>query len=213
MVLAAAHHLFGEDVLRDAWASALAELAAGDLVPQKDASSVGTSEHVTLGRWLYALIRAVKPAVVIETGVAHGTSSWLILNALHRNGQGTLHSIDLPDHDTNALFNFGGLPKTGHVVPVELRYRWDLILGDSTRELPRLLSDVGSVDVFFHDSDHSYEAMRREFTDVIARLKPGGAIVSDDVQKNPAFHEACIAHDLRAYMFRKGGTARTHRSG
>ena len=36
---------------------------------------------------------------MVETGVAHGVSSWTILNAMHRNGKGKLYSIDLPNKD------------------------------------------------------------------------------------------------------------------
>jgi len=45
---------------------------------------------------LYVLCRTTKPAVVVETGVASGTSSSYILRALDRNSQGRLYSIDVP---------------------------------------------------------------------------------------------------------------------
>lgn len=47
--------------------------------------------------WLYLLIRAIKPAIVVETGVAAGISSSHILKALCDNGSGFLHSVDLPN--------------------------------------------------------------------------------------------------------------------
>ena len=43
-----------------------------------------------------------------------------------------------------------------------LKHRWELILGDSKIELPRLLRDLDSVDVFFHDSLHIYDYMMFE---------------------------------------------------
>src|SRR5947207_14206936 len=46
---------------------------------------------------LYAVVRAFKPGVVVETGVSSGMSSAHILRALAENGKGTLHSIDLPN--------------------------------------------------------------------------------------------------------------------
>ena len=208
MVMAAARHLFGRDVRLDIWKAKLAELDSFDLVPPTDTAPVGNSHLVTLGRWLYSLIRVSKPRVVIETGVAHGMSAWLILNALEKNGRGILHSIDLPDHDTNPAFNVSGQSETGHLVPAVLRDRWNLVLGDSTIALPRLLRDLGSVDVFLHDSDHSYRAMRQEFEAVVPHIAIGGVLVSDDVQKNRAFNDACQDHRLRAYVFRKGGAAR-----
>src|SRR5688500_12760767 len=46
---------------------------------------------------LYVIVRAAKPKVVVETGVASGISSAHILLALAANESGTLHSIDFPN--------------------------------------------------------------------------------------------------------------------
>jgi hypothetical protein len=102
---------------------------------------------------LYAAIRVLKPNVMVETGVGSGVSSMFYLSAMERNKMGTLHSIDLP------LENEGLLPiekRTGWLVPERPRENWELILGNAKRELPALLKRLGSVDVFYHDSDHSY---------------------------------------------------------
>jgi predicted O-methyltransferase YrrM len=205
MVAAAARWLF-RSTPRRLWIDALAELDREELVPPNHHSPYGTGLDATLGRWLYALIRVRRPETVIETGVAHGSSSWLILNAMRKNGRGKLHSIDLPGRDAHHGYNVLA-SETGSMVPGELRSRWNLVIGDSTAELSRLLTEVGSLDVFFHDSDHSYEAMRNEFDAVIPRLGPGAALVADDIHKNAAFAEACRVHCLRSYVFRKGGAA------
>ncbi|ACR41605.1 O-methyltransferase [Saccharolobus islandicus] len=44
---------------------------------------------------IYCLIREIKPQLVIETGVANGISTFLILNAIMKNGNGKLYSIDI----------------------------------------------------------------------------------------------------------------------
>jgi predicted O-methyltransferase YrrM len=205
MVAAAAYWLF-QSTPSQLWTDALAELDRAELVPPTRDVAFGTGMDATLGRWLYTLIRVLRPETVIETGVAHGSSSWLILNAMRRNDRGTLHSIDLPGRDTHHGYNVA-VSQTGSIVPEVLRARWNLIIGDSAAELPRLLGEVDQVDVFFHDSDHSYEAMRSEFDVVVPRLCAGSVLVADDVQKNTAFAEACRSHRLRSYVFRKGGTA------
>jgi predicted O-methyltransferase YrrM len=207
MVLAAAKRLFGKELDRGVLGGVLAELGREELIPPARPITEGISNDVTLGRWLYTAVRLVRPDVVVETGVASGTSSWLILNALARNGSGRLYSIDLPNHDPTRPYNVGG-EATGQVVPDALRGRWQLCLGDSRELLPRLLSDVGFVDVFFHDSDHSAEAMRREFETVLPALTEHGVIVSDDVEKNSAFADFTRERGLIAFEFRKGGTAR-----
>lgn len=208
MVLSAARHVFGRDADLDPWREALSELDGDDLVPPVAQLSAGISHRVTLGRWLYAALRVTCPAAVVETGVASGTSSWLILNALARNGTGALCSIDLPNRDPTQPYNVGEETATGRVVPDSLRPRWQLSLGDSRVLLPKLLAETGPPGLFFHDSDHSLEAMTREFETVLPRLEPGGLIVSDDVQKNRAFARVTRSHGLRSFTFRKGGTAR-----
>jgi O-antigen/teichoic acid export membrane protein/predicted O-methyltransferase YrrM len=208
LALAAAKHLYGSDVDLSAWREALRELSDSDLVPPAGDVGVGISHQVTLGRWLYAAVRTTRPDVVIETGVARGTSSWLILNALRKNGTGRLYSIDLPDHDPAMPYNVGHERRTGSVVPETLRDRWKLILADSAEALPEVIEEVDAVGLFFHDSEHTYEAMRREFLTVLPNLAPGGLIVSDDIQKNAAFADVTTLHGLRSFVFRKGGTAR-----
>lgn len=208
MVLSAARHVFGREAALGDWRDALAELDGAELVPPAARLRAGISHRVTLGRWLYAALRIRRPDVVVETGVASGTSSWLILNALARNGAGILYSIDLPNRDPARPYNVGEHALTGAAVPISLRARWQLALGDSRILLPKLLEGVGPVGIFFHDSEHSREAMTREFETVLPRLEPGGLIVSDDVQKNAAFSRVTRRHDLTSYTFRKGGTAR-----
>src|SRR4051794_1951743 len=97
---------------------------------------------------IYLLVRSLKPEVVVETGVCYGASSAYILQALKDNGRGELYSIDLgnsPDEPPNDYF-----------VPRPLRDRWHLIIGDSKDELPQLLERLGRIDLFHHDSLHTY---------------------------------------------------------
>src|SRR5579863_10306843 len=69
----------------------------------------------------YAAIRALRPEIVVETGVANGVSSSYILLALEKNQLGSLHSIDI------GAANYLPPGKTvGWTVPQFLRHRWDL---------------------------------------------------------------------------------------
>ena len=45
---------------------------------------------------IWCLVAHLRPATVVETGVAHGLTSRVILEGLHRNGNGHLWSVDLP---------------------------------------------------------------------------------------------------------------------
>src|SRR3954465_14183463 len=46
------------------------------------------------GKFLYGITRALRPEIVIETGVAAGISSCFLIAALIENGSGRLYSID-----------------------------------------------------------------------------------------------------------------------
>ena len=133
------------------------------------------------GKVLYCVISAIMPKIIVETSVALGVSSFLILNAIKLNKIGTLYSIDLPNKDII------GNKEVGFVVPKELRSNWKLILGDSKTELPKLLSELKQVNIFFHDSLHTYEHMMFEFETVWPHIKENGLIVSDDIYWNNAF--------------------------
>jgi len=104
-------------------------------------------------RALYTMVRILKPEIVIETGVFEGHSSLSILSALKENNKGSLYSIDVPSPDLPS----GKVP--GWTVPEHLRNRWDLRAGKSSDLLPALLLEVKDVDIFLHDSEHSYENM------------------------------------------------------
>jgi predicted O-methyltransferase YrrM len=136
-----------------------------------------------MARLCYLACRLTSPEIVVETGVAYGVSSAFILRALEMNGRGKLHSVDLPPL-RRAYERFWGI-----AVPGELRGRWELHRGTSARVLPRLFEEEPTVDLFVHDSLHTYRNMRREFDVVWPHLREGGLLLADDVERNRAFGE------------------------
>jgi len=133
-------------------------------------------------RAIWLLIRALRPNVVVETGVAHGMTSRFILEALERNGCGKLWSVDLPP------FNPESRREVGVAVDGErLRRRWVYVAGTTRRRLPALLSNLGPVDIFVHDSAHTDRNVAFEMGLAWDHLSAGGAVVVDDVDVNSAF--------------------------
>jgi predicted O-methyltransferase YrrM len=164
---------------------------------------VRTGELRIHAHTVYVLVRLLRPATVVETGIANGKSSALILRALERNGAGRLVSVDLPtrqeaarDHD-DGLLPAGRAP--GWLVPERLRTRWDVNLGDARDLLPRLKRDLGPIDLFFHDSLHTFDHMMFELTLAKSWVKPGGAVACDDIQDNEAFATASLGLPRAAF--------------
>lgn len=153
-----------------------------------------------VGEQYYALVRALEPTVVVETGVCNGFSTLCVLHALSKNDHGHLHSIDYPyyaDEDLSdfraATFeNYGGaaIPsdkQPGWIVPAELRSRWTLRTGKSQRELPHLVTNTDEIDLFIHDSEHSVPCMLYELELAWEWLAGDGVILVDDIGWNDAF--------------------------
>ena len=152
-------------------------------IHREDPSSRRWAADSLLARCCYLACRLLEPAVVIETGVAYGVSSAFILRALEENNRGVLHSMDLPPL-RRGYERYWGMAVNG-----ALRGRWILHRGASARGLPGLLEDLETVDLFVHDSLHTYRNMRREFEALWPSLQTGGALVADDVERNRAFGE------------------------
>lgn len=131
-------------------------------------------------RVVYCLTRHLRPASVVETGVARGITSRVILEALARDGDGRLSSIDLPALDT-AIHS-----EIAAAVPSELRGRWTYVNGTSRRQLPPLLAQLGQIELFVHDSSHTTRNLRFELEHAWNALSKG-AIVADDIERNEAF--------------------------
>lgn len=160
---------------------------------------------------LFTLIRKYRPDVIVETGVAQGVSSYTILAALNANTKGRLISIDLPNRNPagykyadETIDDLVYIPEglaPGWLVPEHLRNRWILELGKSEEILPTIRSNV---DIFFHDSEHSYKNMTFEFEWARTHLSSGGLLVSDDISWNSSFDDFLREHsDMKPLLIDK----------
>jgi predicted O-methyltransferase YrrM len=131
----------------------------------------------------------LKPSVVVETGVNEGYSTQAILSAMNLNGIGKLYSIDLPNVSNapdSRSYNLNS-KEVGYMVPIHLRNRWELRIGDAKLLLSPLLSELGEIDIFLHDSLHTYDHMLYEYREAWQHIKVNGLLVSHDIQMNDAF--------------------------
>jgi predicted O-methyltransferase YrrM len=149
-----------------------------------DLLALGVHAHDSdpeLARAVYLAVRALRPERCVETGVARGVTTRMILEALERNGSGHLWSIDLPP--------LGDEYAGQSAVAVRDRSRWTFLRGASRKLLPGLLQELGPIDLFLHDSRHTRRNMLMEFGHAWPALRRGGVLIADDVQENAAFAE------------------------
>lgn len=125
--------------------------------------------------FLFIVVRAVKPNIMIETGSFDGLSTAVILLAMAKNDKGTLFTIDLPNPRLPTDIN----AEPAWVVPDYLRDRLQLKKGPVLQYLEPVIKQVGEVDMFYHDSWHTYENMMFEYQTVWAALRPGGLLMSE----------------------------------
>lgn len=147
------------------------------------------SESHTL-RVLYSLVRAHRPHLLLETGIADGFSSFAILLALEANGEGHLHSVDISED-------------VGSFVPNNSRSRWTMHIHHQglERGLKEIVANFGQIDFYYHDSGHSYLWQAFEYATVAPKIAKGGIFFSDDIDSSFAFIDHCqAAHEKAAVM-------------
>ena len=170
--------------------------------------------------YLYWLIRQLNPKTVVQTGVCNGLSSAFMTLALAENGsKGKLYVIDLPpifdplDPAWTVADKVYGVTipegkSSGWLVPDAYRDRIEIVVGDAKDELPKLVDRLDSIDMFYHDSDHTYNHMMFEFREAKRKLAPGGLIVGDDVSWNASVWDFADQYGVPSYNFKGAvGTA------
>jgi methyltransferase family protein len=174
------------------WAEVIGELKTKGIRVGPESFKGWNDGDAAFVRAIWCLTRHLRPSNVVETGVAHGVSSRFILEALERNGGGShLWSIDHPplEHVWHT--------QIGLAVGGRYPARWSYIRGSSKRRLPGLISQLGHIDLFVHDSLHSEHNVRFEMDRAWAALRPGGAMVVDDIDANwgfKSFEQAFSGH-------------------
>ena len=81
------------------WSWVNSELEAKGIEPGPESFQWWNDGDAGFARAIWCLARHLRPKKIVETGVAHGVTSRCILEALNRNGDGHLWSIDLPPVD------------------------------------------------------------------------------------------------------------------
>ena len=108
---------------------------------------------------------------MIETGVAHGVTSRIVLQALAQNDLGHLWSIDLLFPIDHRLHGERGI-----LVNDACRPRWSYLEGSSKQRPPPLIVELGPGELFIHDSLHTAENTVFEMEQAASAMSAGGVI-------------------------------------
>ena len=137
------------------------------------------------------LVEDYSPSVVVETGVAHGRLTRIILGEFEKRAKGSLdplaekpvlHSVDID-------------PRTKHP-DLASNPHWAFHLVGKGKDLESVFRAIGHCDLFIHDSDHSYENQAKEYALAWESLRVGGFLVSDDINWSNAFLDFCASRGL-----------------
>ena len=144
----------------------------------------------------YALVRAFKPNVIVETGTASGSMTSFILAALNKNQKGKLILIDLVPTKNELTMDFSLKRKDiGFWIPDLYKSRWDYIEGDAKIELLKICVN-NDVDFFIHDSLHTPSHMILEYSIARRFMKSNTLIASDDILWSEVFSKFLESQNL-----------------
>jgi predicted O-methyltransferase YrrM len=130
-------------------------------------------EEAQFGRRIgwYALVRAVKPRLLVETGVDKGLGSCLLCAALMRNA-----AEGSPGRYIGTDIN----PSAGFLLQPPYSGTGKILYGDSIESLKKLVAESALIDFFINDSDHSAEYEGREYATIREALAPDAIVLADN---------------------------------
>ena len=144
--------------------------------------------HVGRRMVWYAIARATKPEIVVETGVDQGMGAVVLCAALKRNA-----SEGHPGRYYGTEIN----PLAGYLLQGDYAKFGKILFGDSLKSL-EALDNIG---LFINDSDHSASYERAEYELIRTKLSPGGIILGDNSHVTSELAEFSMLHGRRFVFF------------
>jgi predicted O-methyltransferase YrrM len=139
----------------------------------------------------YALVRSLKPRVVVETGVDKGLGACLLTAALRKNAtenhQGRYFGTDID-------------PAAGYLLSGEYANYGRILYGDSIESLRTL---EGEIDLFINDSDHSSKYEADEYRTIAHKLSKDAIILGDNSHATDALLEFSLETNRHFVFFQE----------
>ena len=122
----------------------------------------------------YALARALKPKVIVETGVDKGLGACLLTSALMRNAD---------EGNTGHYYGLDIDPEAGFLLCGQYAEYGELIIGDALASLGRF---EDTIDLFINASDHHFDYEAEEYETIAPKLTPDAVIIGDNAHLSDA---------------------------
>jgi predicted O-methyltransferase YrrM len=150
-------------------------------------------------RWLFELVRAERPRVVLEIGLHFGGTFFLWSRAAAPDAH--LLAIDTKPVGPLGMWSSFSLVRRGFAVGSQ---RVTLMMGrdshsEATRQRIATLLDGRVVDFLFIHGDHSCEGVWQDFKMYSAFVAPGGLVAFADISQNPAERTKGVAQFWREF--------------
>ena len=128
----------------------------------------------------YALVRTLKPSVIIESGVHRGLGTCVLSAAITKNRaegfEGNLYAVGID-------------PEAGELVQSPYKDVVKLTIQDS---LDYLKTFDKSIDLFIHDSDHSAQHEFEEYQIIADKLSDESVIISDNAHSTDVLPDFAV---------------------
>lgn len=139
----------------------------------------------------YAIVRALKPRLVVETGVDKGHGALLLCAALKRNAREG-HEGRYLGTDIN--------PNAGYLLGGSYADHGKIMVGDSIASLRTLTQPI---DLFINDSDHSADYEYAEYKTIAPLLHAGSVILGDNAHVTDRLARFAAETGRRFLFFRE----------
>ncbi len=137
----------------------------------------------------YAMIRAQRPAVVVETGLDKGLGTCVLAAALLRNQKegapGKVYAVDIN-------------PAAGWLVAPQYDEVVEFVFGNSHEALIKIEEPI---DMFIYDSDRSSRHEEGEYSVIGGRLRKGAIVLSTTTHHNTALMDFAEARGEKYFSW------------
>lgn len=139
----------------------------------------------------YAIARATKPRLIVETGVEQGLGSLVLTAALKRNAEEGFPGI-YRGTDIN--------PKAGYLFQGSYQDFGAILYGDSIQSLRGIQQKI---DLFINDSDHSADYESQEYETIASKLSERAIVLGDNAHVTDRLYRFAEKTDRKFLFFQE----------